>query len=75
MIKVEASVQNLDDNEVILTIKVIDCGIGISDQDLSALFEPFFRSKERKSLDRNKNSHGLGLHICKNIAKQLNGEI
>ena len=26
-------------------------------------------------MQNNKSGHGLGLHICKNIVKQLNGEI
>jgi len=26
-------------------------------------------------LESNKSGHGLGLHICQNIVKQLNGEI
>jgi signal transduction histidine kinase len=61
--------------DVILTVRVSDTGIGISEQDLNALFLPFFRSKEKQSLMSNKSGHGLGLHICKNIVKQLNGEI
>jgi len=54
---------------------VKDTGIGISDQDLQHLFDPFFRSKEKLSQEYNKNGNELGLHICQNIIKQLGGKI
>jgi len=54
---------------------VTDSGVGISEEDLSNLFKPFFRSKEKLSLEHNKNGNGLGLHICQSIMKQLNGNI
>ena len=52
-----------------------DTGVGISEEDLSNLFKPFFRSKDKLSLEHNKNGNGLGLHICQNILRQLNGKI
>ena len=52
-------------------IKVIDCGIGISEEDCSNLFKPFFQTKDRISRQLNQHGHGLGLNICKNLAKKL----
>lgn len=49
--------------------------MGISEEDLSNLFKPFFRSKDKLSLEYNKNGNGLGLHICQNIVRQLDGNI
>lgn len=51
-------------DEAILSIKVTDTGIGISEQDLKDLFKPFFRSKEKINKEYNKNGNGLGLYIC-----------
>jgi two-component system sensor histidine kinase EvgS len=71
VIRVTANIENLspNSNEVQLNITVRDTGIGISEQDLSELFTPFFKSKEKLSLEYNKNGNGLGLHICQNIVK------
>jgi len=49
VIRVTASMEPSTSNEVALSSKVTDSGIGISDQDLSNLFTPFFRSKEKLS--------------------------
>jgi signal transduction histidine kinase len=56
-------------------IYVKDTGIGISAQDLSTLFDPYFKSKDERSQNINQNSHGLGLHISKRIAQNLGGDL
>ena len=43
--------------------------------DLKNLFKPFFKTSDQNSRERNKQSHGLGLSICKMIAEKLNGDI
>jgi signal transduction histidine kinase len=63
------------ENNQKLTVKVIDEGIGISQQDLKNIFTPFNRTKDISSRHKNKNGHGLGLSICKRIAEKLNGTI
>ena len=52
-----------------------DFGIGISDEDMKNLFNPFFRSTNSTNLEQNKMGNGLGLSICQNILKYLNGGI
>lgn len=37
------------------------------------MFTAFFRSKNKITQDLNSNGHGLGLNICKKIAKLLGG--
>lgn len=76
-IRIETKIENIakDSNEVLLSFSVIDQGIGIAEDELSELFKPFFRSKNKQSLESNKSGNGLGLHICNNIVKQLNGKI
>jgi len=57
-----------DDDAVLLIYK--DSGSGISKNDLSRVFEPFYTT------NRAKGNTGLGLHICYNLVTQkLKGEI
>lgn len=50
-----------------LTITVSDTGTGIGPQKNKNIFDPFFTTKEKGT--------GLGLPICQNLAKKLNGHI
>lgn len=52
-----------------------DHGIGISDEDRQHLFKAYFKTKDEKSKQMNKTSHGLGLNICKKIALNLGGDL
>ena len=56
-----------------LVMAVEDTGMGISEEDLPQIFDPFFRSN-----DQEKNSlkgTGLGLAVCKEIVERLGGTI
>jgi len=50
-------------------IKIADTGTGISQENLSKVFDPFFSTKEVGS------GTGLGLSLCYGILNQHNGEI
>ena len=50
-----------------VTIQIKDSGPGISDENLSKIFEPMFTTKTTGT--------GLGLVICKSIVEQHGGEI
>ncbi|MFK7802498.1 MAG: sensor histidine kinase [Anaerolineae bacterium] len=56
-----------------LCFEVADTGIGISQQDLSHIFEPFNQSEN--GLDRKFGGSGLGLAICRQLAVLLKGTI
>ncbi len=54
-------------------VQVVDAGPGISEADLSQLFDPFFRSSEARRC--NVSGAGLGLAIAKRIAATLGGSL
>ncbi|QDU81125.1 Autoinducer 2 sensor kinase/phosphatase LuxQ [Polystyrenella longa] len=59
--------------EGMLLIDVIDTGIGIRDEDLTHLFEPFTQADY--SLSRKYGGTGLGLAISRYLTENLGGEI
>lgn len=58
-----------------IRVKVTDNGIGIDAQDRANLFSAYFKTRDKRSRLMNRDSHGLGLHICKMIAKNLGGDL
>ena len=62
---------NLQINEI--QICVVDTGVGISNENLNLLFNPYQKLEEHSSL--NPNGIGLGLHNCKNLIEKLQGTI
>nr|WP_276583778.1 response regulator [Pseudomonas sp. RIT-PI-AD] len=62
-----------DEDRAQLRISVQDSGIGLSDEDLRALFQAF--SQADNSLSRQAGGTGLGLVISKRLIEQMGGEI
>jgi len=54
---------------------VRDTGVGISEEDLKTIFEPFNRTSNPLINKMNNKGNGLGLHISKKIAKGLGGDL
>jgi len=61
------------DGKSTLRFTIRDTGIGISEEFLPRLFEPF--CQEDKTLKSKYGSTGLGMSITKNIVDMMNGEI
>jgi signal transduction histidine kinase len=67
-VRIEAQI--VDGN---LQVKVQDTGIGIREEDIAQLFQPFRQVDD--SLERRYQGTGLGLSICKRLVDLLGGEI
>ncbi|MCF7202243.1 response regulator [Pseudomonas oligotrophica] len=72
-IVVRAMVEDETAERAQLRISVQDTGIGLTEQDLRALFQAF--SQADNSLSRQPGGTGLGLVISKRLIEQMGGEI
>jgi len=66
--KISISIVENQDNTVKIHFK--DSGIGIPDDELANVFDPFFRAS-----NNNKNSSGIGLHLSKEFVLLHQGKI
>lgn len=57
------------DNKVIIVVK--DSGIGIPDNELKYIYNPFFRASNTKNYE----GYGIGLPLTRNIIRMHSGEI
>jgi two-component system sensor histidine kinase KdpD len=64
---IELKIELVDDN---LFIKVTDCGHGFPEDELSSVFDKFYRGKDAKA-----GGTGLGLSIVKGFVEAHNGSI
>ncbi|MCM8832339.1 MAG: HAMP domain-containing histidine kinase [Candidatus Omnitrophica bacterium] len=71
--KVGIKMKQVENKKGCFHISIWDTGIGIPKQDLSKIFDEFYRSKNAESME--KEGTGLGLPIVKEILKAHNGEI
>ncbi len=72
-ITARAMLEDESEDRVQLRISVQDTGVGLSEEDLRALFKAF--SQADNSLSRQAGGTGLGLVISKRLIEQMGGEI
>jgi len=54
-------------------VQIADSGIGIPVEELTFIFEPFYRVDKSRSKDT--GGYGLGLSLCKTIMEAHGGKI
>ncbi len=72
-VRVCVSAQGVNDAQADVTLRVEDTGIGMSPEQLDALFAPFTQADS--TINRRFGGTGLGLYICKSIMAAMNGTI
>lgn len=72
-IVVSAKVKSIQDKVVTVQFSVEDSGIGISEDKLGEIFNPFVQASSDTT--RRFGGTGLGLSICKNLIEMQGGEV
>ncbi len=72
-VEIKVEILNQKDNKIELLYKIIDTGIGISEEGKQKLFKEF--SQVDSSTTRKYGGTGLGLSICQNLVALMDGEI
>jgi len=63
----------VEDGAAHITIRILDEGPGIAEEEIEKAFEPFFRGETSRS--RETGGTGLGLGIARNIARAHGGDL
>ena len=67
------SLQHCETNKAVISVSVKDSGVGISETQLSHLFDPFFQCDESNT--RSHDGTGLGLSIVQDFVVMFGGEV
>ncbi len=73
IVNISVTLQPEIENKVVLNFKITDTGIGIPENKLSAIFEPFTQAASNTS--RKYGGSGLGLSITKQLINLFGGDI
>jgi len=72
-VKLMANVTNSNDDKTTLEFEVKDSGIGMNQEQISKIFEPFLQADD--SITRRFGGTGLGLSITKNFIELMGGTL
>jgi two-component system sensor histidine kinase EvgS len=64
--------RSLADQRLLLQLRVQDTGIGIAEEELATLFEPFAQANHGRTA---RGGTGLGLPICRSLCELMGGHI
>jgi len=73
MIKVQSNVTNVSEYSVTVSFEVKDSGIGISEEQIKRIFDPFTQAETGTT--RKYGGSGLGLPITKSIIEMMGGAL
>jgi len=73
MIKMNAVVQDIDEDSVTMCFEIKDSGIGISPEQIEKIFDPFMQAES--GITRKFGGSGLGLAISKNIVEMMGSSL
>ena len=68
-----STVKSLSDGKAVVYFEIRDEGIGMTDEQVERIFEPFMQADS--STTRNYGGTGLGLPICKSTIELMGGEL
>jgi PAS domain S-box-containing protein len=72
-INITTGIRERREDSVLVEIKISDTGIGISEERIWTIFEPFEQADA--TISRKYGGTGLGLTICKNMVEMQHGEL
>ena len=72
-VEIKVSVVEKSEKDILLRFDVIDTGIGIAEDKMKNIFNPFFQTDS--SVTRKYGGTGLGLAICRQLVSLLKGKI
>ena len=72
-VKLSSSIKDMSDDRVTIHFEVKDSGIGMSNEQIERIFEPFMQGDD--TVTRKFGGTGLGLPITKNILELMGGQL
>lgn len=72
-VTIRATVNGFKDDDVVVRFAVSDTGIGIEEEEMDQLFEPFTQANQ--AIARQYGGTGLGLSICKRLVELMGGQL
>jgi len=72
-IKIQAVIQDTSEKTVTLSFEVKDTGIGMTNEEMQRVFDPFTQAESGTT--RKYGGTGLGLTITKNLIEKMGGEL
>jgi signal transduction histidine kinase len=74
VIRLRSRNQILPDGDTLVTVEIIDSGVGIEPEHLHRIFDPFFTTKTNPQPGQHKGT-GLGLAVSYGILQEHGGKI